>query len=387
MQAHHRRFLNTAILTYLSLRLVTSFFLASVAWLIPVWIQPNTPHDPQFLAQLENGSTFVRLFLAPWYRWDTVHYMEIAQFGYSDLQNTIWPPMYPLLIRLGMFLGLHPFISALAVSNLAAIGVFGLFYRMANQRWGKDVARNGLIGIVFFPTAFFLLAGYSESVFLFSSLACLFAIQDKRWLQAGLLAAFATLTRHQGILLVLPIAWEGIQTFRNSQSFNKVLPWIGSAVLPSLAMLSFGIYTHFVLRAAWPWETVSAGWNQHVGWPWEGIVGNIAAILQGATIGAGGLWINLGLTLLTMVLLAAGTRFLPAGQLIYAWALLLSVLVKVQNDGLLGAMARYVLLIFPLFFVLGRALSNRVLRMVWCVISLSIQVVLLMGFYWWAYVP
>lgn len=50
-------------------------------------------------------------------------------------------------------------------------------------------------------------------------------------------------------------------------------------------------------------------------------------------------------------------------------------------------MARYTLLIFPLFFVLGRALTNRVLRVAWCVLSMSLQAVLLMGFYWWAYVP
>jgi len=313
--------------------------------------------------------------------------MEIAQVGYADLQNTIWPPMYPLLIRLGMALGLHPFISTLVISNLAAIGVFGLLYRMVDQLWGADIARNSLIGMVFFPTAFFLLAGYSESIFLFFSLACLSAIQNKSWLLAGILAAVTTLTRHQGILLVLPMAWEGIQAFRQSRSITKALPWLAALALPSMAMLSFGLYTHFALGATWPWETVSAGWNQHLGWPWEGLLGNISALLRGATIGAGGLWINLGLTLLTIGLLAAGTRLLPAGQQLYAWALLLSVLVKVQNDGLLGAMARYTLLIFPLFFVLGRALTNRVLRVAWCVLSMSLQAVLLMGFYWWAYVP
>jgi hypothetical protein len=104
-------------------------------------------------------------------------------------------------------------------------------------------------------------------------------------------------------------------------------------------------------------------------------------------VGAGGLLINLAMTLLAISLLVAGRRHLPASQMIYAWALLLSVLIKVQNDGLLGAMARYVLLIFPIFFVLARAVSNRIARIIWCIFSATIQAILLIGFYWWAYVP
>lgn len=160
-----RRPFGAALAAFLALRLLTSGLAALTAALTPVWITVEAPHDPTLLAQLEEGSPALRLLAAPWYRWDTVNYIEIAQNGYANPQNTIWPPLYPLLIRGGLALGLHPLAAALLVSNAAALGFFWLLYRLAEREWDAALARHTLLAVVIFPTAFFLVAGYSESLF------------------------------------------------------------------------------------------------------------------------------------------------------------------------------------------------------------------------------
>jgi hypothetical protein len=382
--------LRTALFATLSLRLFTSLAAALIAWLVPVWITPGAPHDPQLLAALENGPVLTRLFLAPWYRWDTIHYLEIAQQGYADPNNTIWPPLYPLLIRTAMLTGLPALISALLISTLSTFGALLLLYRLAEKDWAEEQATFAVLALIFFPTAFFLMAGYSEATFLLCSLACICAMRQRRWLLAGLLGAAAVLTRHQGIFLTLPLAWEGLrhlQLLPNRQRLSAAMPWLGGLSLPPIAMLSYGLYIRVFTQADWPWKTVSSGWNQHLGWPWEGILGNLRALLAGAPIGGGALFFNLSLALLSLILLLVGIRRLPVSYSLFGWTLLLSVLVKVQNEGLLGATARYALIIFPIFFVLAFALKNRLMRICYITIAAGAQILLLAAFYWWAWVP
>src|SRR5512141_644287 len=60
---------------------------------------------------------------------------------------------------------------------------------------------------LFFPTAFFMLAAYTEPVFLLFALLALDAGTQSHWGRAGAFGALAALTRLQGVLLVLPLAY------------------------------------------------------------------------------------------------------------------------------------------------------------------------------------
>ena len=79
-----RRPFGAALAAFLALRLLSSGLAALTATLAPVWIEVEAPHDPALLAQLEEGGRMLQLLAAPWYRWDTVNYIEIAQHGYAN---------------------------------------------------------------------------------------------------------------------------------------------------------------------------------------------------------------------------------------------------------------------------------------------------------------
>src|SRR5690606_24728959 len=41
----------------------------------------------------------------------------------------------------------------------------------------------------------------------------------------------------------------------------------------------YSLYVFFGLKADWPWVTLSKEWNQHFGWPWEGIAATVSILL------------------------------------------------------------------------------------------------------------
>lgn len=62
--------------------------------------------------------------LTAWFRWDAVHYLNIAQFGYHAHSegSSVFYPLYPGLTHLFAFLiGKNYILSALLVSSLSCI--------------------------------------------------------------------------------------------------------------------------------------------------------------------------------------------------------------------------------------------------------------------------
>jgi hypothetical protein len=132
-----------------------------------------------------------------WYRWDTGWYLQIAAFGYiSGSGNIAFMPLYSWLIRGFVFLTNDYLFSALVISNLAALAVFFLLYEVANMEGlGSSDSMKAVLFMAFFPTAFFLFAAYTESIFIALVLGLWLAARRKAWLLAGLLGGLATLRR------------------------------------------------------------------------------------------------------------------------------------------------------------------------------------------------
>ena len=182
---------------------------------------------------------------------------------------------------------------ALIISTLSSLAAFYLLYREVSARWDETTARRTVMLLAFFPTGFFLMAGYTEALFLALSLAVFTEIRHKRWWMAGVWGALATLTRLQGIFLVLPLAWEGFCMLRDrlaGKGIKGLLPvcrkdreirsLVGAAVLIMVTLAGYFCYTHFVTGAPLPWQTVSSYWGRHLGWPGQTLVNFLTLILR-----------------------------------------------------------------------------------------------------------
>jgi len=378
-----------SIKCFLFLRLLTSLVvLAAILW-IPPQIQPPEAASVQaYLAPLEKGGPFIQYFIAPWYRWDTVHYLEIADHGYASKPvNTIWPPLYPLLTRLASILFTPSLLAALVVSNLAAILAWTLLYLWAADVWDEKIARDSVLWAVVFPTAFLWMAGYSESLFLVLAVGCVYAFRKSRWILAGLAGAGAILTRWQGIILFVPLGWLWFQAvfIQKRMTFRQAMPMLIPPILMAVAGVGFLLYVRIGSGYSMPWETIS-NWSQHFALPWEGFAGTLESLLSpsGDVVSAIGHFFDLLISGGAIALLIAQYRRIPTEYILYAAAGIFLTITKVDNLSQLTDASRYVLGVFPLFAALALTLKKWG-KAAWFAFALLSLVVLTILFFEWAW--
>jgi hypothetical protein len=371
-----------ACIAFLALRVLTMAWMALMAGMLPVY---NTVHN-ELPAYIHLDRFVDRFLLAPWCRWDTLHYLEIATQGYSaDSPATVWPPLYPALIWATNRVIPNPAAAALVVSSLAALAAFYLYLRLLRECFPQVESSQALVLLASFPTAFFLVAGYSEALFLALVLAFFLLLQRRKILWAGVLYGLATLARLNGVVLLLPLAWAAWTDWRNHQMTpRQAWAWLTSMLLGPLAFAGFALAVHFGMGAPWPWQSLSAAWEQHFGLPWEGILGNLALLvagLRGLPVPLGTTFYDLALAFWAAGWLVAGRKRLPVEWSLFAWALLLLSLMKVTDGHLLVSTARYVLVLFPAFAAQLTGKIPKAWEMLWFIFSAFSAVLFLSIFY------
>jgi hypothetical protein len=313
------------------------------------------------------------LWLGAWQRWDAIWYLRIVEEGYhAGDPSLVFPPLYPILTRIvSMLPGVSPLLGALAVSTLSAFVAFVFLYRLALEDLGEAAARRTVVYLAIFPWAYFLMAPYSESLFLAATLGAFLFARQRRWGLAGLLGAAAALTRLSGVLLLLPLAYAVLVQAR-SQNTTKGKGWLASFVrkatplaLIPLAPACFAAYLYFAIGDQTLWGNLGGDiWNLHFAFPWEGVIGSVRA----AFLGLPPLlppFLDLAVTLLFGSLTVLAFRRLGVGPGLYMAAMLLVPMSKITADDRLQSMTRYVLVLFPGFMLLAlagdRPLVNRII--------------------------
>jgi len=379
-----------SILAFLFLRLFTSLVLL-IGIVQPSPVMPYTEVSLKIYQQLEQQSIFSKYFLSPWYRWDTIRYLEIADFGYDfDLVNTVWPPLFPFVIKvLGCFIQ-PSILSAIIGSNIFFIvGIF-LTILLVRELFDEETAKNTIFYLLTFPTSFFLIAPYSESLFLTLSVAVFLLIRKKKWLWAGLISAFAALSRVQGIILVVPILVELIREYYKDRNLRNLLTNSLSCIYAPFAYGIYSLYVHFGLNANWPWETLSSYWAQRFAWPWEGfyytflsILGNTKLIDYSPTIVK---ILNILLSLFSIYLLFKVRKRIPISLSIYSWVMLFIIIGKVDYNDSLVSTIRYILTLFPIFIALAFEIKNKYIKISYSIVGVMLHTILLVYFFWWFWV-
>ncbi len=142
-----------------------------------------------------------------WANWDGGHFRGIAENGYIPFQ-VVFFPLYPLLIKGLMFLQIPSLWGGILISNLSIIGALFYLYRLVNLDFEESVAKKTIFITLAFPTAFYFNAVYSESLFLFLTVAAFYHCRQKQWFIALILASLSAATRLAGLVVILSISLE-----------------------------------------------------------------------------------------------------------------------------------------------------------------------------------
>lgn len=187
-------------------------------------------------------------WLELWNRWDALNYQKLAIQGYSavgDMRPTIvFYPLFPWTIRLLSVVVNDYLVSAFIVSTLASIAAGILLYRLVQLDFSRATAKLAVWFLFIFPTSYFLHIGYTESLFLMLALGCALAARNGSWVVAGLLGAFACLTRATGLVLVPALLIEAGHQYWTTRHWNW--QWLSIAIVP----LGFGGYLWLVYQTA-----------------------------------------------------------------------------------------------------------------------------------------
>ncbi len=339
-----------AVVVFLVMRVVISLWMALV---LAVTRPPTAPDDilrPYQGAEPITGGP-AELFLGVWQRFDALWYLRIAGQGYSPNDgSTVYFPLYPFLVRiLGKALLGNYLPAALIVSNVAYIGALACLYKLTEKRFGRASARRTVLCLAIFPTAFFFLAAYTESLFLFLTLAAFLCAERSRWWLAGACGFLSSLTRLQGVVLLVPLLYMYLRD-REWRLLGLRLDLLGLILIPAGAGL-FLAYQQLVLGSASLVTTYETQLYAQFVWPWDNIIATWQKILshEGTFINM----LNLGMAGLFLAMTVVSFYKLPRSYGTYMAVSLLVLLLRRTTLQPLVSMSRYVLALFPAFMIWG----------------------------------
>ncbi len=288
-----------------------------------------------------------------WARWDSDWYLRIAEDGYSDSPSSTpaFFPLYPGLVgALGRLLAGHYVLAGVLISLAACALAFALLYRLAARHLDAEGAHRAVLYLAVFPTALFLQAVYSESLYLALVLGAFLLAERGAFLGAGALSGLAVLTRPVGLAL-LPalalLAWRSQNRTRALAELAVAVPI--AAVYPILLGVWIDEPFAFLRAQEGIWER-SFSWAGPLGGLWEGV----AAIFD--TDPARDLALNLQQLAFTLVFLALAIfvwRRLGAPLGLFALGSLAIPLSFPAERMPLLSMSRFGLVVFPLVLALA----------------------------------
>lgn len=327
--------------------LAAGLFPAREAVNVPGWIAPPIGHA------WHNVFTALE-------RQDALWFLRIATTGYARADGSAaFFPLFPLLVRaVSWVVGGHPLLAATLVSNLAFFGSLLVLYDLTVREFSVAVARRTIVYLAVFPTAFFFFAPYSESAFLLLTLIAFRQARRDRWASAALAGALAALTRSIGVVLAPALI---VMAFEQRRAHGGRL-WIrvagGAAVLLGpLAYLGWWGVAHGEALAP---IHAQANWQRQLSSPLSTLWRAIQMAFGGLGVQDPGYWIIDVLVVgVVIVAVVAGLRRLPLPYLVYSIGSILIPLSYPFPSRPLLSMPRFVVVIFPAFWVMADAVERR----------------------------
>ncbi|WRZ96199.1 glycosyltransferase family 39 protein [Streptomyces sp. NBC_01007] len=323
-----------------------------------------------------NGKSAHRLLSQ---RWDSLWYTRVAELGYGyevrlpngDVHaNLAFFPLLPWLERLGSAVTPLSYPDAgllvsAAASLAAAWGIFAVADHVHGRRAGVCAA---LVWAVL-PVGIVQSMAYSESLFTALAAWSLYAVLTGRWLTAGLLAAFAGLTRPVGVAVVAALWVAAITSFVGERAQGGSTPRTDGArvwrralamIIAPLGAAGYVLWVgHRTGKGPLGYLDVQAGWRNGFdgGYAFGRFVAEKLTSFPSALAGAG---LIVGVALILWLYATCVRQGQPPALLVHTGIV---VALALCASSYFGSKPRLLLPAFPLLFPLAVALARlRTLR-------------------------
>jgi hypothetical protein len=311
-------------------------------------------------------------------QWDTGYYLTVAQHGYpahaaaASVQSGhrafyAFGPLYPFLVRVTHgILGFGYVTSGEIVSTLGLVVALAALWKLVDLEAGRRAADGSCVLLLAWPSAFFLVAAYPESVTLAAATLAFLAGRRGHYVAAGLLAAAATMGKYYLVLLLVPLAMEVWLAPRHHETWRagRELTWLSPPRVTAARLAAVAGPTVLVLVAWIAYQSAHFGeglafvhaqaeWHRHVSWPWTSIGHAVSDLVHWRLLDTASASVVELFDLVTIVLIAlaavvAFVRIRPS------YGVLLALVWCVFTfQTILLSESREVLVLFPFFAALG----------------------------------
>jgi Gpi18-like mannosyltransferase len=211
-------------------------------------------------------------------QYDAGNYMRIAQFGYGKYGSAlpVFFPLLPLLTKIiHLVTRLNFQYSALLINLVSTYFSFLYLYLIGLKFFNMNSkAVKTLLLFAFFPTAYFLFAYYSESLFCALLFGSFYYALNKKWLVSSLFLAFLTATRLVGIVAVVAVLIEYLAD--KEFQVRNIKPDILYFFLAPIGMAAYMIYLFHTYHDALYFQTA---YRYGVGWAYQRFSPNIVGTI------------------------------------------------------------------------------------------------------------
>jgi len=322
-----------------------------------------------------------------WVHWDGGWYMGIANNGYDKdfplvnpenivcnqgsgacQRNFAFFPLYPISISTFHNLsGISVELSGIILSNIAFLGCVLLLFKLAKHLFNSKVAFVTGLLFVLSPLSYIFSGLMTESVFTFLLLLTILLAINKKYLFAGLVGGLLSATRNIGFLVLIPmimIYWK-----QNKDDFNlKKLNWkmLLSLLMVPVGVISFAVYLNYLVGDPLAFIHIQAFWEK----PVNGIHPLLAipfSIIDFTLEGS--LKIHLYdlvwfFGALVIFFIGLRKKLIP----LYLNCIILWLFVPLMA-GTMVALPRYISVLFPVYIIIAKLLSNKSRLAFICIIS------------------
>ncbi|MGC4987111.1 MULTISPECIES: glycosyltransferase family 39 protein [unclassified Streptomyces] len=307
-------------------------------------------------------------------RWDSLWYTRVAELGYGyevrlpngDVHaNLAFFPLLPWLERIVHAVTPLSYADAgLLVSAVASLAAAWGIFAVADHVHGRRAGVCAALVWAVLPVGIVQSMAYSESLFTALAAWSLYAVLTGRWPTAGLLAAFAGLTRPVGVAVVAALWVAAISSFvgehRRGGSVPRTdgaRPW-RRALAMIIAPLGAAGYVLWVGRRTGRgplgYLDVQAGWRNGFdgGYAFGRFVAEKFTSFPSALAGAA---LIAGVVLVLSLYVTCVRQGQPPALLVYTGIV---VALALCASSYFGSKPRLLLPAFPLLFPLARALAR-----------------------------
>jgi hypothetical protein len=239
------------------------FAITRVVYMIVVLVDSLIQHWPVW-EELANWDGAWYLVLTVWGYPSHAPNYALALQAHTTPQSTLgFFPLYPMLMWLvGNALSTTYLAAGVIISLISGAVATVLIGKLAERWWGFDAGRRAVLFFCVFPGSVVLSIVYTEGILLALVAGCLLALEDRRWLLAGVLAAFATAVGPPATAIIPACAIAALLEMRRQGWLNPA-GWralIAPALAP-LGLVAFGAYLW--VHTGSPFASYTA---QHYGW-------------------------------------------------------------------------------------------------------------------------